>query len=327
MVTNNSLNQRTEALVIAPTGVGTPDPTTALLQVTNNHDGITDIVITNNTNAANAAPLLSINGHTAFASLGCFPASYAPDTAIRGDFLLNAQSTTNGCRFQTDLSKKFFFEFGGAGANNFLLLLDDASGKVTIERTATSTSTSPILQFNVDGSDTWYMTSNRGSSNQFEFGSGGTIGSNRVIIATTDGGQYKGNNNNTAPAAGFIGEVLSSNVASGSGIALTTGTAVNVTTLTPTAGTWMIFGEVGFTGITTGTVFAQGVNTTSATLGTVAVNYSQSAGVSGGDTINPTPIQIIQTSGATVYYLVAVSTFTVSASPKAYGKIQAVRIA
>jgi hypothetical protein len=67
------------------------------------------------------------------------------------------------------------------------------------------------------------------------------------------GGQYRGNNTNTAAPAGYIGQILSTNVASGSAVTLTNATTAQVTSVSLTAGNWMLVGEVVFTGATTAT--------------------------------------------------------------------------
>lgn len=158
-----------------------------------------------------------------------------------------------------------------------------------------------------------------------------TLSAGTVTLQTkwlNTGGQYRGNNTNTAAPAGYIGEVLSTNKTAGSGVALTSTVSVEVVNVALSAGNWMIFGCVGFTGITTGIVAAAGVNPTTATFTAGAVDYIQLPLPTGAnfDIMIQTPTQFVSVSTSTTYYLNANANFSVSASPKAYGKILAVRI-
>lgn len=148
-------------------------------------------------------------------------------------------------------------------------------------------------------------------------------------------GQYRGTQTNTVAPAGFIGEVLSTNVASASAITLTsTGVSYNITSVALTGGNWMIFALGAFTGVTTGTIAYVAVNATSATgsgttgFTTAGIDYSQNNLVStaNGDIFFQSPIQFISVaSGGATWYYNAIMAFTVG-TVKAYGKIQAVRI-
>ena len=431
MVTNNSLNQRSEALVIAPTGVGTPDPGQFTLQVLkNSNSDLTSII--SNTNVGNAVTAnLYIQTGSAAASLSmqCVGANYAANPGIAGDTFISGGGVTNGMRLQTDLSKKFFFEFGGNGANNLLLTLDDATGKVNILRTASSTTTSPILQWNVDGTDQWQLATNRGASNVLQLAQGGTLGTNvfntwdytngtvtiqknqnnitssnvtnttngtasvsesvvnfdsgyiamigfssaysatpsiagkskvqttatngldiqsanypiriygtasdanpEVIISST-GGKYKGNNTNTAPAAGFIGEQIRGFLASGSATSLTTGTAKTITSIDLTPGIW----DISFVASISA---AAGTTTTNWAAGIATTTNSSTGWVNGdnvnGTTLGPTsgvadatltiPSWRVSLSANTTYYLTIVAVFAVS-TMTGYGRISATRVA
>ena len=144
------------------------------------------------------------------------------------------------------------------------------------------------------------------------------------------GCQVRGNNTNTASPAGYIGEVLSTNTAS-TGTSLTTGVPANINSLTLSAGNWLITGTVAvdLAGTTTLTGAFGAITTTSATLGTRAVNYSQinsaNTVITGGGLDIVCPAQYVSLSGSTTYYLNAQAIFGISTA-NAYGKIQAVRI-
>lgn len=59
---------------------------------------------------------------------------------------------------------------------------------------------------------------------------------------TTDG--IVGTTTNDNAGSGYVGQFVSSVIASGSAISLTTGTAANVTSISLTAGDWNVFGNV-----------------------------------------------------------------------------------
>lgn len=135
----------------------------------------------------------------------------------------------------------------------------------------------------------------------------------------------------TAPA-GSLGEYLTSTVASGSAVALTTATAANVTSKTIEAGTYWVWSQTNFIlTAATATLFQSGVSIVSATLppqaggsglGTdagvsvplittlLSATYSQSS--------KPTRLQVSKT---TIVYLVASSTFSAGSS-SAYGTLE-----
>jgi hypothetical protein len=136
---------------------------------------------------------------------------------------------------------------------------------------------------------------------------------------------------NDNASAGFVGQILTSVVGSGSAVSLTTATPANVTSLSLTAGDWDVWGHVCFepAGTTTISAIIGSVSTTSGTLGT----YPQQTGSSylnggtPGTSINPTqdaPHQRISLATTTTVYLVAQATFATS-TLSAYGAITARR--
>jgi len=141
-----------------------------------------------------------------------------------------------------------------------------------------------------------------------------------------------GTTTNDDALAGHVGEHQVSVVASGSAVALTTGTPANITNLSLTAGDWDVAGEVWFNP-NASTVITQSIaaiNTTSGTLptdpGTGVALARQSGtevtGVAGVVSVGPCRISIAST---TTVYLVAQSAFTVSTNA-AYGKLRARRM-
>lgn len=151
-----------------------------------------------------------------------------------------------------------------------------------------------------------------------------SIDTTNFAVLTT-GLQLKGNNTNTASPAGFLGELISSNILTGSAVSLVNGTSKTVTSISVTAGNWMI---TGFVVVNTGTTQvhgASGISTTTDTLPTLFnIGVAANSGVinKGGF---PCPNVFVSLSGTTTYYLIAQSGFTLGSST-AYGNITAIRI-
>lgn len=126
---------------------------------------------------------------------------------------------------------------------------------------------------------------------------------------------------------GYIGQVVSSVVAR-TGVSLSNATAANVASISLTAGDWDVSGVVCFAGNPTGTFADAGVNTTSATLGTLGDNYHESPtmpSASSDSSISIPPRRFTVSSGGGTAYLVARVAFS-GGSVSAYGRIQAVRV-
>lgn len=142
----------------------------------------------------------------------------------------------------------------------------------------------------------------------------------------------QGTATNDNAAAGNVGEVITSTIASGSAVTLVTTVAKNVTSISLTAGDWDVTGTVGFfPGATTSvTLMQQSISQTTNTHDT-APGAFQSRGsaafVPGANATNNVlgaTTQRISLAATTTIYLVASSAFTV-AGQTAYGKIEARR--
>lgn len=132
-------------------------------------------------------------------------------------------------------------------------------------------------------------------------------------------------------AAGVVGEVFTSTLAIASATSLTTLTAKTITSITLTAGRWLIFGVVG---VTTGgnallDQFVGEINTTTNALGADESNrfvHYPDVAIGGAFTpIGTVPPRYVTISGTTTYYLIARVRFTQSTAA-GYGRITAVRI-
>lgn len=147
---------------------------------------------------------------------------------------------------------------------------------------------------------------------------------------TTNWFPLAGVTTNSNAAAGNIGEYISSSIAVGSAVSLTTAVGANVTSISLTAGDWDVWGVVMFTE-NVATVVTQtfgSINTTSATYGGQP-NGGGSATWAGSVTGAPTSLgglkmrQSLATT--TTLYLNAQAAFTTN-TMAAYGFIGARRI-
>lgn len=159
-------------------------------------------------------------------------------------------------------------------------------------------------------------------------GTGGTIGPAGYAAL----GQIPGTATNDNASAGKIGEYISSTVATGSAVSLTTGTPANVTSISLTAGDWDVSSEVYFNSpaTTSFTTVLGSISTTTATLNQTAGFWDVkgfSAFVPGNNTgwiSCGVPFVRISVASTTTVFLVAFATFTVSTAA-AWGTIQARR--
>lgn len=144
--------------------------------------------------------------------------------------------------------------------------------------------------------------------------------------------KIKGTTTNDNANVGDVGEYVSSSVAVGSALSLTTGTPLNVTSISLTAGDWDVDAYVYYNpaGTTNVTLDFSSISTTSATQDTTVGNFTISRyGASGLVPVanyggNTAKIRL-SLSGTTTVYLVAQSSFTVSTNA-AYGIIFARRV-
>ncbi len=147
---------------------------------------------------------------------------------------------------------------------------------------------------------------------------------NFKVLST--GLQLKGNNTNTAPPAGFIGQQIRSAVASGSAVSVTNNTPTNVTSISLTAGIWDVSAIVAVQGIVAGVSIIGSISQTSATNGTLGDNSMQ-AGVL--NLLSPQMISIpsyrISLTSTTTVYMVATVGFSLG-TVSCFGRISATRV-
>lgn len=134
---------------------------------------------------------------------------------------------------------------------------------------------------------------------------------------------------NDDAAAGAIGEVASTVVATGSAVSLATGTAKTVASVSLTAGDWEVTGVIDFkpAATTTATYLQSGISATNNTTGAQDSFTQLTAAVPAGgpDPAIPTPTIRVSIGSTTTYYLVGKAAFAVD-TLGAYGTIRARRV-
>ncbi len=152
--------------------------------------------------------------------------------------------------------------------------------------------------------------------------------SNQIIMLNT-GCQIRGNAASAVPAAGFIGQRITTSVAAGSAISVPSGTFVTIGSILLTPGTWDISFICRFTGgAITGTYILAGIATaTNSSTGWIdGVNNSCSPTMPTAiiDNQLSLPFHRVSISSNTTYYLTASAAYTVGAV-SAYGTISGLR--
>jgi hypothetical protein len=190
---------------------------------------------------------------------------------------------------------------------------------------STAPTNQQFLQYNSTNSR-WEPTSVSAGSGTVNSGTAGQVSYYATTGSAVSGGTLQnvlGISSNTASAAGYVGEVISSSVLNASAVSCSSNVATNITSITVTAGDWDIWGNVFFNISGASSAYYCGINTSSATLpdnsllaGTnIALGSSTSAGHSA-------PAITKHFSGTTTVYLIA---FISSGSGTASGNIFARR--
>lgn len=149
------------------------------------------------------------------------------------------------------------------------------------------------------------------------------------VVASAN--QNLGVTDGSVAAAGYIGQVITSSVAIGSATGLTTATDKTITSITLTAGDWMVSGNIGFIAAAT-TVPTKLTASISATNNTQAISPNDGGfaqiqatlGTASTNVLTTSPMRI-NIASTTTCYLVGTATFTVS-TLTAYGSISARRL-
>jgi hypothetical protein len=144
------------------------------------------------------------------------------------------------------------------------------------------------------------------------------------------GATMQGFTNGNAIAAGYIGEIISQNVPSASGVSLTTSTWTQITTISLTAGIWDVAGNVGFSGSNNIGVAQAAISSGSLTKPDISsvTGYTLGGAPTFENSFSSSNVAIVRVNitATTTVYLGAQANF-VSGSVTAYGNIRATRVA
>jgi hypothetical protein len=222
--------------------------------------------------------------------------------------IINATGSDSNIGLELRMKGTGGVNFTSGGTTNYLFKMNAVASPVNyIQVTNTATGGPPVLQ--ATGSDANIVLALRGT------GTGGV-----ALLGYTDA---------SSASAGYVGEIISSILAIGSATSLTTATAKNVTSISLTAGQWVVYGNINFTGTgVTAPVFFAWISATSATIpnqeyrnqvnspGLVAANTN--AGIS-------CPFFSTSISTTTTIYLSAQANFS-AGTTTACGGIFAIRV-
>jgi len=186
--------------------------------------------------------------------------------------------------------------------------IEDTNGNVILNLSPTSSAVNALTIDNAATSHAPTISATGTDTNiAINLQSKGTFGTN--IFGRTSG---------VAQTAGFVGEVISSQIPSSSAVSIA-GTAINVTSISLTPGVWCVYGGILFTSsvsLSTATSISASFSTTSATLqdpslcGTAGASQGVTANVQYGAT---PPNQILNISTTTTVFLVAKNVFAAGA--------------
>lgn len=244
------------------------------------------------------------------------------------------QSVNGGSTWQFGASASNFVITEGGVANQLTLNTSTGNalfnGTVAIANNDTKLARVGVGQmgFNLNSVAAGFVT-NIGGSGGLDFRAQGSNQPINLLASGTAGTIINGTGTNDSAAAGKVGEFISSTVASGSAVSLTTGTPANVTSISLTAGDWDVRGVVYYKqgAATTVTYTYASISSVSATVAGLDGSTVGTVGAGGNavDWAVSVPSFRVSVSATTTIYLVAQSGFAVSTSA-AYGAIAARRV-
>lgn len=243
------------------------------------------------------------------------PATSATLTLIDGTTLTGPAASGTAMTLGNTETVTGVKTFGSAGAVGRLKIAGTTSGTITLDATAvagSNTLTLPAATDTLVGKATTDTLTNK------TFNSAGTGNTLQVSSVTVSAGQYPGETSNGSATAGNVGEVISASVAAGSAIGMTSGAAMNITSISLTAGDWdvMAQGYLNLNTTTSWTGYLYSITTTSATADTTPghwQNFNQPASVPGNVNLSWGSItRRVSISSTTTVYLMAQAAFTVS---------------
>lgn len=214
------------------------------------------------------------------------------------------------------------------------LIVNKSSGVVTVQSSgansiqAMAAGTTMLVTCILTSGTTaasWNATNYQSSSGSYLPLSGGTLTGSIAFNPTTAG--IVGTTTNDDAVAGNVGETVTASVTAASATSIANATPSNITSISLTAGEWMVVGNGGITFATGAGQFGGfWISTTSATLpdGSLRSGQSMSSGTM-SVCAHAAPTVILKLAGTTTVYLSAQANFSVSTAIR-YGVITAVRL-
>src|SRR5258708_684167 len=242
-------------------------------------------------------------------------------------------ATAQGIRIYNSFTDASNYERGRAAwASNFFFVGTEAAGTGTLRNVAIGPSgagAALYLRQDTTQSIGWQLQGSAGVTGAIvpEVNNTNDIGTSTFTIRNF----YLNGNAGGNAAAGAIGEYVSSTIAQGAAVGLTTATSANMTSISLTAGDWEVSGVIAFQfGATTSyTNLVGGVSSVSATLPAQEITFDleQPATIptAGKDMSFVMPTTRISIASTTNIFAVAQGTFTAS-TLKAYGILRARRV-
>lgn len=232
---------------------------------------------------------------------------------------------------------------GAISAVNSAVLISSAGGVPSLSTTLPASLVIPSPKvttgiFDTNGNTMLGFSATASAVNYFNFANSATLNALGLSAQGTDtnitlsisgkgngGVQIQGSTSAGSASAGFVGEFVSSVIAGGSAVSLTSPNARDVTSISLTAGDWDVWGNTGFT-IGGTCIFIQGwISLTSASTPDAALLSQLEQTVTGVQssvfTVPPLRVNIAAT---TTVYLSALASFSTS-TVTAYGGIYARR--
>lgn len=213
------------------------------------------------------------------------------------------------------------------------------SGSSAIISSTSNTANGAALLFSGNGSNankivhvtngTFAITNSAGTVDILQLTDAGAFSISGIINPTYPSG-IKGNISGSNVSAGTVGEVISSNIPSASAVAISTGVAKTITSITLTAGDWDVWGMV-CDKPAAGTVeqliqgsISETTNTDATPPNGGAFTVLPFTAIASQATCAPVGMKQVNVSGSQTEFLVITSAFTVSTNA-AYGFIGARR--
>lgn len=263
---------------------------------------------------------LTVTGATALQSLSATSGTFSTTLAVTGAATLaGTLAVTGAATYSASGIALTVVNIASIGTLNLINPLTTMFGGTGLNASAAPNGT--LLIGNTAGFSLATLT---GTVNNLLVANG-----NGSITLKSSANQIPGTATNDNASAGNLGEYISSSVASGAAVPLTTGMAADITAIALTAGDWDVRGSVNYVsgGSTVVTVITGWTSTTSATAPTFPNGGGEggwNGSVTGAALIVAIGTQRLSLSTATTVYLSTEATFSTS-TLTAYGFIGARR--